>query len=156
MNVALLVLAAAHPPVPEASGGEIPYGILGALGIVFALAIKEFFAYLKARDAKGDAGGSKAMTDMFALMRDMSDQIKDLHSWHDVRDEDGVPVWYLRRSLERQIMRLCEAVEGMGKASSGQTDAVEEALTAVLETLKDMKKQLGAVKKQLEEASDAG
>lgn len=36
--------------------------------------------------------------------------LRDLHTWHDQRDEDGVPVWY-GSSLKRSLERLSDAVE---------------------------------------------
>jgi hypothetical protein len=37
-------------------------------------------------------------------------QTEDLWKWHNQKDEDGVPVWYVRRSLERSIRELSESV----------------------------------------------
>ena len=37
--------------------------------------------------------------------------IGDLHRWHDVRDNEGIPVWYVRRSLESAILKLTDAVD---------------------------------------------
>ena len=34
--------------------------------------------------------------------------VKDLHDWHDVTDEDGIRKWYSRPSLERAIIALSE------------------------------------------------
>ncbi len=44
-------------------------------------------------------------------LRRIARQIDDLHKWHDVRDEDGVPVWHLKRSMFSAIERLTRAVE---------------------------------------------
>jgi hypothetical protein len=38
-------------------------------------------------------------------------QIRDLYVWHSKTDEDGVPVWYVRRSLEDTIVKLAENME---------------------------------------------
>lgn len=38
-------------------------------------------------------------------------QIRDLYVWHSKTDEDGVPVWYVRRSLEDTIIKLAENME---------------------------------------------
>lgn len=34
-----------------------------------------------------------------------------LYNWHNKTDEDGVPVWYVRRSLESAIERLAENIQ---------------------------------------------
>lgn len=36
---------------------------------------------------------------------------RQLHKMHDKCDEDGVPVWYVRRSLEQAIGRLADNVD---------------------------------------------
>ncbi len=37
-------------------------------------------------------------------------QLKDLHVWHNKFDEDGVPVWYVRKGLETAIKELAQNV----------------------------------------------
>ncbi len=34
--------------------------------------------------------------------------VKELHTWHSVTDEDGIKKWYTRPSLERAIVALSE------------------------------------------------
>ena len=46
----------------------------------------------------------------------MGRQIGELHKWHDVRDTDNVPVWYVRRSLETVMADLAAAVRELRKA----------------------------------------
>ena len=41
--------------------------------------------------------------------------VRDLHTWHDQRDEDGVPVWYVRKSLERSIDNLTVAIKELAE-----------------------------------------
>lgn len=43
---------------------------------------------------------------------------KDLHAWHDHRDADGVPVWFVRQSLETAIAKLTDAVVELNKTGS--------------------------------------
>lgn len=38
-------------------------------------------------------------------------QIQDLHEWHNKTDDDGVKVWYVRRSLEKAIDKLGDNLE---------------------------------------------
>lgn len=38
-------------------------------------------------------------------------QTNELHEWHNVKDEDGVPVWYVRRSLEKAIEKLSTTID---------------------------------------------
>ena len=40
----------------------------------------------------------------------LSRQLEELHQWHDREDEDGVKVWYVRKTLESAIERLSENI----------------------------------------------
>jgi len=43
--------------------------------------------------------------------RQTCQQIKDLHKWHDRDDEEGVKVWYVRRSLELAVEKLASNID---------------------------------------------
>lgn len=47
-------------------------------------------------------------------------KIDELHLWHDRQDEEGVPVWYVRNSLEKTVERLAEAVESLATSANMQ------------------------------------
>ncbi len=38
-------------------------------------------------------------------------QVAELHKWHDKTDQDGVPVWYVRSTIEQAILALSANVE---------------------------------------------
>jgi CCR4-NOT transcriptional regulation complex NOT5 subunit len=59
----------------------------------------------------------------------MSRQIAQLHTWHSKEDEDGVKVWYVRRSLERAIEGLTQAVEHLSKNQDLLTALLEREMT---------------------------
>lgn len=44
-------------------------------------------------------------------LKQMASQIQQLYTWHNKTDRDGVPVWYVRSSLEEAINRLVQAIE---------------------------------------------
>ncbi len=50
----------------------------------------------------------------FAVSK-VKEKVDDLHDWHDKRDADGVPLWYVRRSLEDSIKdlgeKICQQIE---------------------------------------------
>ena len=120
---------------------------LGLGGFIVYLVIKEVFAYLRSRDEKRRNGNgdsrSTSTGDMFKLLRHIEDLTRDLHSWHDAKDEDQVFVWYVRKSLEREIGKLGDAVTKMVGATEAQTQVVGEALTAVLEELQELRNPKG-------------
>jgi len=62
-------------------------------------------------------------------LRKMAHQVDDLHEWHDVRDADGAPVWYLRKSL----------LETMDTIAKSQTQIAEvlKSLAAHMEVTRD-------------------
>jgi hypothetical protein len=61
----------------------------------------------------------------------MARQVERLAELHAKTDEDGVPVWYVRRSLEQAIVSLHEAIRA-------QTDLLRE-LTREIRHLREHK-----------------
>ncbi len=120
---------------------------LGLGGLLIYLFLKEMFSYLKSRDEKRRNGSAESRStstgDMFKLLRHIEDLTRDLHTWHDAKDEDQVFVWYVRKSLEREISKLGDAVTKMVSATEAQTQVVGEALTAVLEELQELRNPKG-------------
>jgi chromosome segregation ATPase len=43
-------------------------------------------------------------------LSDIERKVQDLHDWHAVKDAEGVPLWYVRRSLEGSITSLEKSV----------------------------------------------
>lgn len=62
------------------------------------LVLREVFAFLRSRSP--DRNGNL-----------LARQVADLWEWHNRSDEEGVKVWYVRKSLERSIHRLASNVE---------------------------------------------
>lgn len=63
-------------------------------------------------------------------------QVNDLWVWHNKEDDDGVKVWYVRRSLENAIEKLAEAIDT-------QSNVLVEIHREQIETrraLRDLKK----------------
>jgi len=42
---------------------------------------------------------------------DVSSNVDDLWEWHSIKDPDGVPVWYVRRSIEENIHNLSKEIK---------------------------------------------
>ncbi len=61
---------------------------------------------------------------------------KELHDWHDQRDADGVPVWYVRKSLETTIGDLTKAVSELSKASNNHV-MITQGVAKVLDRISD-------------------
>ena len=43
-------------------------------------------------------------------VRKIAKEIEELHKWHDREDEDGVKVWYIRKTLETAIETLADNI----------------------------------------------
>ena len=59
------------------------------------------------------------MVGLFWKAQKMGRQISDLWDWHNQRDSDGVPVWYVRQSLESAIEKLATSLEGLTTVLAG-------------------------------------
>ena len=66
---------------------------VGAGGLFALLVLREVFGFLK----------EKVRAQSNLVIDNMAKQIQELHEWHAVTDEDGVKIWYLRRTLENAI-----------------------------------------------------
>lgn len=70
--------------------------IVGAVVIV-AIVIREIFAVGRVNQRLKKIDNIERMT-------------RDLYKWHDITDDEGVKIWYVRRSLEDAIKNLAENI----------------------------------------------
>jgi len=75
---------------------------LGVGGILVVLVLREVLPYVRGKNNKGFV--DKQCVECFRLIR-------ELHTMHNQKDNDGVYVWYVRRSLEEAIVKLGENIE---------------------------------------------
>ena len=81
--------------------------------IIFAwLVIKEILKYVGGKTDRRKLAGEEDIN------RDTKKKIDQIYTWterlhemHDKTDEDGVPVWYVRRSLEKSIEKLADNID---------------------------------------------
>ena len=79
---------------------------------------------------------SAAIPRIERMMGEVLSLTKELHDWHDQRDADGVPVWYVRKSLETTISALTAAVTELSKASSNHV-IITQGVAKVLDRISD-------------------
>lgn len=94
---------------------------IGAGGLFALLILREVFGFLK----------EKVRAQSNTVIDIMAKQINELHEWHAVTDEDGVKIWYLRRSLENAIEKLTNNLDI-------QTQLLRELVMSMKETRSDM------------------
>jgi hypothetical protein len=74
---------------------------------------------------------SLGISGVFVALWGIRKQVDELYKWHDQRDTDGVPVWYMRKSLETAILQLSENLAKQTEVLQHQT-----------EVLRDMKREI--------------
>ena len=137
-----------------------PIHIVGAIFIAY-IVIKEVFVIVKG-ETKQIAKDMAAMKESFLIkgadnknvaeqvsdtysqinamassVAQVKDQIEDLHKWHDKEDDDGVKIWYLRRSLEDSIKKLPVTLEQQRELMESMFkifDQLREDLAAIKES----------------------
>ena len=70
---------------------------IGVGGIFAILILREVFAFLHRREAKN---GTKEWVG----------KIDKMFDWQNVFDDEGVPIWYVRKSLEEAIRKLSSSI----------------------------------------------
>jgi hypothetical protein len=103
---------------------------LGAGGLFALLVLREVFGFLKER---------VRYTHNTALEQ-MAKEVHEMHEWHAVTDEDGVKVWYIRRSLENTLDKLSHTL-----------DAQTQLLKEMVLILKDTRNEMDAVIRETRE-----
>ncbi len=94
---------------------------LTVYGVFAYIVIKEAFCLVKVVIAKLN-GKSASICEVPPACTDwqhrvektigiMAAETHDLRTWHDVRDSDNVPVWYVRKSLEKSMDSLAKRIE---------------------------------------------
>lgn len=111
---------------------------LGVGGLFAILVIREVFSFLKER----------ARCQSNKQMEIMAQQIAELHVWHSVTDEDGVKIWYVRRSLENAIEKLTLTLDAQTHLLRELTTNMQETRRDVEETRRDVDALIREVGKQ--------
>lgn len=86
----------------------------------------------------GTASVPVALQALGTNLADVAQQVHDLHAWHDKEGDDGVKLWYNRRSTEslirstaeaqRNLTRLVEALIRMGESQTAAITSIQQVL----------------------------
>lgn len=110
--------------------GEL--SIIGLAVTAVGFAAKEVVSYFKEKSLKEDekrlVALEKAVTDLKVDIEPMITQTKELHEWHNKSDEDGVKIWYIRKSLENVLRENAQATAVLARNSELQTTLLKEMI----------------------------
>lgn len=84
--------------------------------------------FMADRRAKPGPGEALTQAQLKEVLTPLARLTEELHGWHNKEDEDGVKVWYVRRSLEKAIVQLGAAVEHLSRNQDRLTDLLERQL----------------------------
>jgi hypothetical protein len=117
--------------------------------LVFGAVIREFLAWIKQRNLQNSEVRLKALEEgvkgLDTRVKNTQDLIEDLHEWHDKSDQDGVKIWYIRRSLEDALNKNAAAVEALAKNAEMQTTLLQ----SMIEVQRDLHSELRITRENL-------
>lgn len=114
--------------------------------IVFGM--REFFSWLSRKNLQQSETVMKTMSENMARLSDKVEKAevkvdsilqmnRTMYDWHDKSDEDGVKIWYVRRSLEEALQENVRAINILAKNSETQTRLLEDMINQNKEIHKD-------------------
>jgi len=103
---------------------SITVGVVILLGVERLLRL--IFGFIKGKNGGDKTPRLDTLENKYLVP--MHQQVSELHQWHSVVDEDGVRIWYVRRSLEKAITALANNIDN-------QTRVMENMLRITARTL---------------------
>jgi prefoldin subunit 5 len=113
----------------------------GVFGFLFLLAIawivyrEKFFGASGEKTKERDESEKKikdaikeSIKDLDARFLDFEKKLEDLWTWHNVRDQDGVPVWYVKRSFEESLDLMEKSITNLEKLIEKDLKNIENYL----------------------------
>ena len=123
--------------------------LIGGLIIpLILLTIKEIFSWLKDKNLQTTDNKIHKIKDDLEATSERLEKVeskvdslismnKIMYDWHDKADEDGVKIWYVRRSLEEALHENVKAINILAKNSEIQTKLLEDMVKQNKEMSKD-------------------
>lgn len=153
---------------PAAQGEYMePIHVVGAVFIAY-IVVKEVFVLVKgetkqiAKDmaalreellTKGENNKSPSeqieelyhtFPHMYEQLKRAADQADDLHKWHDKEDEDGVKLWYRKRSVDNHMKEIVDVLEKQRELMSRTLD-ISDGLNKEIKRLRELAEMCGVV-----------
>ncbi len=108
-------------------------------------AIKEFFAWLSKRNLLNSENRIVSMEtsikDVKNMLKEPLEQITELHEWHNKSDQDGVKIWYVRKSLEDTLKESSVAISAIARNIELQTRLHSDYLEYQKDILAEIRKK---------------
>lgn len=141
----LLLGALTVPSEAAASGGLeaavdpslLEWGLGAAVAILVLERVYVLIKMILENTNKRSVGGRE----FTAKIDEIHQGVHDLHQWHDVTDEEGVRLWYSRRSVERAVEKIAESQVTQTKLLENLARVVETQASTAAEmqrTLADL------------------
>jgi uncharacterized membrane protein YhiD involved in acid resistance len=123
--------------------------IIGGLVIpLILLLVKEVFSWMSSKNLQQSDNKIHHTAETVKVVQEKVEKIdakidsllqtnKTMYDWHDKSDEDGVKVWYVRRSLEEALQENVRAINILAKNSEMQTRLLEDMVKQSKEMSKD-------------------
>jgi|688.fasta_scaffold335789_2 hypothetical protein len=123
--------------------------VLGALIIpLILLVIREVFSWMRQKNLQSSDTKIAMMADSIRTLSDRAEKVeikldnlnhmsRTMYDWHDKVDDDGVKIWYVRRSLEEALHENVRAINILAKNSETQTRLLEDMVRQNKEISKD-------------------
>lgn len=128
-------------------------GELSATGLFIVVVLKIVFDFVQGYYNKKKPNGDCAATDrtLSQLAQSIEEKfeeidrvhkkhtkwLENLYDMHNVRDADGVPLWYVRRSLEEVIGKLADNIDKQSQLMEklvGKVNRLDEDVRQTTET----------------------
>lgn len=118
------------------------------LVILLVFAAREFFGWVSKKNLQQSEERAKMLENSIQAIAERTEKTeikvdsvlqltRTMYDWHDISDEDGVKVWYVRRSLEEALQENVRAINILAKNSETQTRLLQELIEQQKEIHKD-------------------
>jgi hypothetical protein len=99
---------------------------LGAAVAIYI--IKTVLEYVFKFKSSSSGVSTQAVSDIFKKIDELKQMCHDLHQWHDVRDGDHVPLWYMRPSLQKSLEDMNSQIATLTANLSAQNELLGRLL----------------------------
>lgn len=126
----------------------VQYGILGFIIIILLKEIIPAILNMKSKQGnESSASKCKFSSEPCGLIladgeqADIKNWLKDLYEAHNVKDGDGVPVWYVKRSFMESVEEIAKHTKELAEQNKHNTEVIKK----IQEDASEDRKMLTAV-----------